>query len=294
MKIMVLNNSGSVGKSTITRELLSPRLNNPLIIEVEGQNVSTKDFNVSNKYFDLKVFDNDFDDLYLDLVERDNVIVDVGASQLEKFFNEFDKVAGIETLFDYFIVPTILTDKSQTDTAKTVMFLINKGIEKDKIKVIFNAVKNDVETDFAILIKAFEKINFNADKDLYISNNKTFQTLGLMKKTLADVYNPDLDYYKSKIVKETDKAKKLAYVKIDMANRLGHTAIDEMDFVFEKITGQKSDFKSKFGNGIDEKVEIKKEKVTPKKESKKSDKKVKTNAKVENEEISVSDDDDDL
>jgi hypothetical protein len=68
---------------------------------------------------------------------------------------------------------------------------------------------------------------------------------------------------------------------------------DEMDFVFEKITGQKSNFKEKFGGGTDEKVESKKEKVTPKKESKKDNKKVETNAKVEDE-ISVSDDDDDL
>jgi hypothetical protein len=285
MKFMVLNSSGSVGKSTITRELLAPRLNNPLIIEVEGQNLSSKDFSVRNKYFDLKVFNNNFDELYLDLIENDDVIVDVGASQLEVFFSELDKIAGVETLFDYFIVPTIPTDKAQTDTIKTITFLLNKGIDADKIKIIFNAVK-DVESDFAILIKALENINFAVDKELYISDNKVFQELGLMKKTLADVYNPDLNFYKSKILNETDKSKKLAWVKIDMANRLGHTAIDEMDFVFEKITGQKSHFKEKFGggtesDGTDEKVEIKsKKEKLPKKESKKIIKKLKQTQKL--------------
>jgi hypothetical protein len=258
MKFMVLNSSGSVGKSTITRELLAPRLNSPLIIEVEGQNLSSKDFSVKNKYFDLKIFNNNFDELYLDLLENDDVIVDVGASQLENFFVELSKIAGVETLFDYFIIPTIPTDKAQTDTAKTVLFLMNRGVDKDKIKVVFNAIKNNVESDFAILIKALENINFSVDTDLFISDNKVFQELGLMKKTLADVYNPDLNFYKAKILNETDKAKKLAWVKIDMANRLGHTAIDEMDFVFEKITGQKSNFKEKFGGGTEEKETEKK------------------------------------
>ncbi len=263
MKAMVLNSSGSVGKSTITRELFAPRLDNPLIIEVEGQNTSTKDFldKKGKKYFDLKVFDGNFENLYLDLIENEDVIVDVGASQLENFFVELDKIAGVEMLFDYFIVPTIPTDKAQNDTIKTLVFLQNKGILLDKIKVIFNAVKNSVEQDFDILIKAAKNFGFDLDTELYIRENKVFNELGLMRKTLADIYCSDLNYYKDKIINERDSAKKLAYVKIDMANRMGHTAIDDLDFVFEKITGQKSNFKEKFDNKKDNKTPKKAQKT---------------------------------
>lgn len=49
--------------------------------------------------------------------------------------NEF---AGVETLFDYFIIPTVVGDKVATDTARTILFLKTLGIENDKIKVVFN------------------------------------------------------------------------------------------------------------------------------------------------------------
>ena len=260
MKIMVLNSSGSVGKSTITRELFASRLDDALIIEVEAQNTSTKDFisDKNKKYFRLKVFDNNFENLYLDLIENKNVIVDVGASQIENFFVELDKIAGIEMLFDYFIVPTVSSDKAQNDTIKTLMFLKNRNIDTSKIKVIFNAVKNSVESDFDILLKAAKNLDFNLDTDLFIRENKVFQELGLMRKTLADVYHEDLDYYKDKILKADDAKIKLALVKIDLANRLGHTAIDDLDYVFEKITGQKSTFKERFGSNS--KSDVKKSK----------------------------------
>ena len=260
MKIMVLNSSGSVGKSTITRELFASRLDDALIIEVEAQNTSTKDFisDKNKKYFRLKVFDNNFENLYLDLIENENVIVDVGASQIENFFVELDKIAGIEMLFDYFIVPVVSTDKAQNDTIKTLMFLKNRNIDTSKIKVIFNAVKNSVESDFDILLKAAKNLDFNLDTDLFIRENKVFQELGLMRKTLADVYHEDLDYYKDKILKADDAKIKLALVKIDLANRLGHTAIDDLDYVFEKITNQKSTFKERFGSNS--KSDVKKSK----------------------------------
>ena len=246
MKIMVLNSSGSVGKSTITRELFAPRLNNPLIVEVEGQNKSSKDFRPNSKYYDVWVFDGDFDNFYLKLIENQDVIVDVGASQLQNFFSGLEKVSGIESLFDYFIVPTLSNDKAVEDTAKTVVFLRNYNIEDEKIKVIFNAVKRDVESEFKLLLDAFKAINFKYDRDLFIRDNKVFNELGIMRKTLLDVYNPDLNAYKERILNEKDPKKKIALVKVDMANRLGHTAIDDLDFVFEKISGQKDVFKNKF------------------------------------------------
>jgi hypothetical protein len=260
MKVCVLNQSGSVGKSTITRELFAPRLNKPLIIEVEGQNKSSKDFSKSG-YYDVWVFDGNFDELYLKIIENEDVILDIGASKLEQFWQELEKIAGIEMLFDYFVVPVVPSDKAQEDTAKTIMFLREKGIEDEKIKVIFNAVENSVEQEFDIFLKALKNVGFNVDTELFIRKNKVFNELGLMRKTLADVYNPDLNAYKEKILKTKEPAKKLAYVKMDMANRMGHTAIDDLDFVFEKITGLKSPFKERFGG---EKPKNKKVEKTPK------------------------------
>ena len=237
MKIMILNSSGNVGKSTIARELFYPRLNEGLIIEVETVNKSTKDF----EGFNVWKFEagQNFEEVYLKIMEYENVILDIGASNLGEFWRQMSEYAGVEMLFDYYIIPSTPTDKTMADTYKTISFLRSVGIEDEKIKVIFNQVVKSVDTDFAVLLKA----DFDFDKELFIKKSNLFTDLGLLKKSIKDIYNPDLDYYKQKILEAKEPKEKLILVKSDLANRMAHTFISHFDFLFEKITGEKYSLK---------------------------------------------------
>ena len=228
---MVLNSSGSVGKSTIVRELLYPRFEDPLIVEVETVNKSSKDFPGVNVW-QFRAGEN-FDDLYLKIVEHENILVDVGASQLGEFWRQIDDFAGVDTLFDLFVIPTVPTDKAMADTYKTIRFLRESGIEDEKIKVVFNQVRRSVEVDFEPLLRA----DFDFDLDLWIKNSKLFTDLGLIKKTIRDVYHPDLDIYKEKILAAKDPKEKVILVKSDVANRMAHKVAADFDDLFERLTG---------------------------------------------------------
>ena len=236
MKIMVLNSSGNVGKSTVVRELLYPRLQDCKIIEVETVNKSTKDFDgFDGSVMQFKAGES-FDKLYLWIIENENVILDIGASSLGEFWRELKKVAGIEMLFDVFVIPSIPADKQMTDTFKTIQFLRNNNIEDEKIKVIFNKVKTSVKQDFSALLD----LDFDFDEELYIKDTNLFSDLGLLKKSIKDVYHPDLNYFKERILSSKDPAEKLMLVKMDIANRMAHSVIEDFDYIFEKITGLKS------------------------------------------------------
>lgn len=257
MKLLILGSSGNIGKSLICREVFFPRFESPLIIEVETVNKGSKEMKHLN-VFEFKSGD-DFTTLYLKLMENENVIVDVGASNLGAFWEQMQSFAGIDSLFDYFIVPTVPNDKEMTDTAKTIKFLQVQGISDERIKVIFNRVRSSVKSDFAILLS----LPFAFDESLAIKENTAlYNDLGILRKTIKDIYNPNLDSYKSAILDEKDNVKKLGLIKMDLANRQAVKVKETMDYIFESVTGLKSAWKDE-GN-ISAKGTASKAKITPK------------------------------
>jgi len=234
MKIMTLNSSGNVGKSMIARELLYPRFEDALIIEVETVNKSSKDFGGGLNVWQFRP-GGQYDELYLKIIENENVIVDVGASVLSEFWSEMSAFAGLEMLFDRFVVPTTSDEKQLTDTYKTIRFLRANGIDDEKIKVVFNRVKKSVDAEFSALLKA----DFDFDESFWIHESPLFSELGLIKKTVADIYNPDLDYYKKKILAAADPKEKVVLLKSDLSNRMAHKVIENFDDLFTRITGEK-------------------------------------------------------
>lgn len=135
MKICVINFSGNVGKSIISQHLLKPRMENSSIISVESIN--------SDGTNDEKIKGKRFTDIINRVLDTQNVIVDVGASNVEDFLQQMKKSIGSQDDFDYFVVPTIYKNKQITDTVATIDTLNDIGIEKERIKVIFNMLDED-------------------------------------------------------------------------------------------------------------------------------------------------------
>ncbi|HDM8240674.1 TPA: StbB, partial [Vibrio campbellii] len=75
MKICVINFSGNVGKSIVSQHLLKPRIENSNIISVESIN--------SDGTNDEKIKGKRFTDIMNRVLDIQNVIVDVGASNVE-------------------------------------------------------------------------------------------------------------------------------------------------------------------------------------------------------------------
>jgi len=232
MKIFILNSSGNVGKSLLARELFYPRLEDALILEIETVNSGSAKF--PNLNIDKFRATDDFSEIYMRILGTENVIVDVGASNLSAFWEAISEFAGVGDLFDIFVVPSRSTEKIQTDTYKTIDFLRSEGINDERIKVIFNDVKKSVDSEFEMILNA----PFPFDTSLYIrSNVSLYNDLGFLRKTISDIYTPDIESYKSKILLEKEPKEKLALVKADLANRQAQKIKGQMDSVFEGVTG---------------------------------------------------------
>ena len=92
MKVGVINFSGNVGKSTVARHLLAPRMNDARIIAVESINSDgTEDDAIRGKQFG---------ELSEALSVLDDVVVDIGASNVEEFIGRMKQYRGSHDDFD--------------------------------------------------------------------------------------------------------------------------------------------------------------------------------------------------
>jgi len=225
---MILNSSGNVGKSTLTA-LFATKMEDTQIIEVETVNKGNSEVEGLN-VFKFNANDN-FETVYEKIMMNENVIVDIGASSLGNFMDNMNAYAGIETVFDKFIIPTVSDEKIQTDTFKTISFLRALEVEDDKIEVVFNRVKNSVENDFAPLLKA----PFPFKKDLFIKESSVFKEIGFLRMSLDSGFNEDVSFYTKKMLEEKDKKQKAIFLKMDLTNKMIHKIKSNLDFVYSQI-----------------------------------------------------------
>ena len=72
----------------------------------------------------------------------DNVVVDIGASNVEDLLALMRKYRGSHEDFDYFVIPTVPALKQQQDTIATLTELARLGIPAAKLRVVFNQVED--------------------------------------------------------------------------------------------------------------------------------------------------------
>lgn len=224
MNIAVLNFSGNVGKSTLARHLLAPRLDNCAIIPVETVNENE----IESPSFKGK----NFKDVLVELVMYDNAIVDIGSSNIEQVFEQLKKITGSHEDFDYYVVPTVPSVKQQADTMSLITALAELGVEDNKIRIVFNQVESDDEVEklFPILYNYCKDSGIPTDTAVY--QNDLFSMLH--DKEIADVVNEDKGI-KEKLATAESIEEKRELANVLTVARLAKGVEENLDRVFEAL-----------------------------------------------------------
>lgn len=141
MKICVLNLSGNVGKSTLAVHLLAAYAPGARILSVESINASA-----ANDVHGLDVealSASRFKEIFREIMLSEDVIVDVGASNVAAFMTEMKRFKSAVGEFDLVLVPTVPADKQQRDTIATIDWLHELGLDGRKVRVVFNQYGSD-------------------------------------------------------------------------------------------------------------------------------------------------------
>lgn len=231
MKIAVINFSGNTGKTTVSKHLLLPRIPGAELIAVESIN--------ADEGADDTVRGNQFTALSEQIMTMDNVVVDVGASNVEDFMKLMKQNHGSHEDFDLFIVPAVKESKQMTDTIATIRALSAMGVEAKKIRVVFNRVEvdEDVNDVFYALFK-FQKDSqsFILRPRASIQFSELYQRLqnNFGNLTIPQVLADPIDYKAQVANAKTPLAKAEAAGRVSM-KRLAVSAQANLDSVFNSI-----------------------------------------------------------
>jgi hypothetical protein len=231
MKIAVINFSGNVGKTTVSRHLLSPRLDNAQIIAVESINSGAMD--------EPMMRGEQFGEIQESLLMLDSAIVDIGASNVEDFVNLMKSYSGSHDDFDLFVVPTVPDAKQERDTVSTLSALSDDiGIPKDRIRVVFNMVdpKHDVKERFKTLFAYHaDSGSFTLRKEAVMHLNEIYAKVADNGQSITDILNDPTDY-KALIKEAADAGEKTRLARMVSIKRLAAGVTIELDAVFRSLT----------------------------------------------------------
>ncbi len=223
MKVVVINFSGNVGKTTVAGHLLKPRMGNAPIFSVESINVDASADGLDVEKMKGKKYGN----LVQELMKLDDAIVDVGASNVEEFIKLMQQYDSSHEEFDYFVIPVVKEKKQQADTINTIQALKRLGIAKNKIRVVFNKaeVDDEIEEEFqSILGYANQEKSFLANPKAVIHVNEVFERMKEVGKSLGDITADPTDY-RAKLREAKDDDEKDHCVRMVALKRRGSQPI---------------------------------------------------------------------
>jgi hypothetical protein len=166
-----------------------------------------------------------------------NVVVDIGASNVEELLLLMQRYQGSHLDFDGYIVPTVPARKQQQDSAATLAELARIGVPASRVRLVFNQVNDDgpLERVFETLLaycntsKAVEPrlgacLHYN---EVYALVRGTDQSL----KALA----ADTTDYKRLIAQAGSTGEKVALAQTLATQRLARGVLPELDACFAAL-----------------------------------------------------------
>lgn len=229
MKVAVISFSGNVGKTTIARHLLAPRMRGAEVISIESINAGDDQGHVirGRQFAQLQE--------YLQVV--DDVVVDIGASNVEDLLALMHRYRGSHEDLDYFVVPTVPAVKQQQDTLATLAELSRLGIAPDKVRLVFNMVEDG--TDLARvfdLVLAFLRSSpvARASLDCHLGVNEIYGRVNGSAADLSTLATDPTDY-KALIALATGSTERLALAQRLATRRLASGVVPELDACFAAL-----------------------------------------------------------
>lgn len=235
MKIATINISGNVGKTTIAKNLLYPRLPGAEIFEIESVNTGIQLKSAKIKTLRASSYSAMIDKLML----VQSAIVDVGASNIEGFLKEMQELAGSHEDIDYFLIPCVKDEKIIKETVKTALLLAGLGVPGEKIKVVFNRFPKDgdLAETFAPILKMAKSGQISTNEKAVIYENPIYAELNKLSISLHEL-NEDKTDYRAQVTKAKDEAEQRMMLAMIANKRRAVSANENLDVVFSALFGR--------------------------------------------------------
>lgn len=230
MIIAVMNFSGNVGKTTVSRYLLAPRLNHAPVIPIES-------INADGVEADSMFRGNQYGALQQYLATLEHAVIDVGASNVEDFMDLMQQYSGSHDDIDLFVVPTVPALKQQQDTIGTISELAALGVPPHKIRLLLNqaSVQETLPAQYDGVHGYYLKARtFTLNPAAVMHENELYSRLKATGSDIAQLLADDTDYKAAiRATDNPDEKQRLAYQLA--TRRLALGVVDELDAAFAAL-----------------------------------------------------------
>jgi len=229
MKIAVISFSGNVGKSTIARHLLLPRIPGARLVSIESINAADTDQDV--------IQGRQFAALQEYLQLADSVVVDIGASNVEDLLVLMSRYEGSHQDFDCFIVPTVPAIKQQQDTIATLIALARLGVPPEAVRLVFNMLDedSDVAQEFKPLLAFLQRSPLAlADLEWRLNDNEIYGLVNGTGMAIAELATDRTDF-KRMISATADSTERVALARSLAMQRLARGVVPKLDACFAAL-----------------------------------------------------------
>ena len=229
MKLAVINFSGNVGKTTVARHLLAPRIPGCQVVAVESINADDGQ--------PVTIRGRQFAQLQEFLQSVDNVVIDIGASNVEELLKLMRRYRGSQEDFDGFVVPTVPARKQQQDTAATLAELARIGVPATRLRLVFNQVDDDspIEQAFETLLAYCAASGVVQPRTAAcMTFNEVYARVRGSGQSLLDLATDATDY-KAEIARAGSASDKLALAQKLATRRLACGVVPELDACFAAL-----------------------------------------------------------
>lgn len=153
MKDVLAGYTGGSGKTMIASEVYVRNIPSSNLIALESVNETAEAYGT-----DVEMINGEnFASFYKKIILMDDVIIDVGASNVVAFLSGLVRFVDVQKEFRSFIIPSAPGVREQKEAIAMVETLSGLGIEPNRIKVVCNRVKDDVEEEFSTLFMYAKK-----------------------------------------------------------------------------------------------------------------------------------------
>lgn len=233
MKIAVVNYSGNVGKTMLSKHVLTPKLN--------ARRITVESINSGAEGADAEIKANQYQDLALDLSiadDAENYVVDIGSSNIEAVIQQLRSMEGSSGDFDYFVLPCTPDAKQQVDTLATITTLIGLGVDKGRLVVVLNRVADvaAIENDFAAVI-AGAKTGMYRLSPVPILESDVYDRTKDLPESIPDLAADATDY-RALAHGELDRIKRLDLGHKLITQRMARSAAANLDEVWTALALQ--------------------------------------------------------
>lgn len=234
MKILVANLSGNMGKTTLVKHLLSPRMPDARIVCFESINAGSDEIQSAIK---LNA-DDEFGSLVDILTIEDELIVDLGSSESKEMIRKLKEYESAVHDFDFVLVPVVPDPKAQEDTISTVMTLHALNLPKEKIRILFNKVPvhmaGKIEIMFSQLIDAVKDMAV-VDTNLVIFQYEIYNSLKGTPSTVSELAGDQTDWKSIARNANASESDRIDALQNNRNQKAAPTAMRNLDAVFDAL-----------------------------------------------------------